>query len=76
MKPLTKRQQQILQYLYGPLPYKQIAAELNISQKTLEVHINNVKERIRSGPRIELMAARIKELEGKLNEKLSLPTTV
>lgn len=43
---LTLREQEVLNYLYGGMGYKEIAEKLIISPKTVNRHIENIKNKI------------------------------
>jgi RNA polymerase sigma factor (sigma-70 family) len=50
---LSNREREILDYLSKGLLYKEIAAELGISQETVRKHVYNIYEKLHVGNRIE-----------------------
>ncbi len=46
MFTLTDRQKQILELIANGWPHKEVAAELGISPRTVEVHVANIKDRL------------------------------
>ncbi|MBE0446647.1 MAG: response regulator transcription factor [Actinobacteria bacterium] len=52
---LTGREKQILRLLKRGLPYKEIAAELNITIKTVESHVTKIFRKLQCNDRFELI---------------------
>jgi len=55
--PLTKRQRDCLYYLARGMTAKQIAHQLNLSQRTVEHHLNTIKHKLNCHSRSELVEA-------------------
>lgn len=53
---LTKRESQCLSFLLKGLSAKQIARELDISYRTVEIHCDNIRKKTGSSTRMELLS--------------------
>lgn len=59
---LSRRETEVLGYLYGPMGIKQIAGSMGISIRTANTYIMEVYRKNGTSGRIELMAKKIQEL--------------
>ena len=57
---LTKREREIFEYLTQNMTTKEIAASLNISEKTVRNHISNVMQKLGVSSRIQAVLELIK----------------
>jgi DNA-binding NarL/FixJ family response regulator len=63
---LTEREMEILGYMGQGLPYKQIAAQLHITAKTVQYHVTHILRKLHVGSRGEAVAAAVER--GLLNQ--------
>jgi DNA-binding NarL/FixJ family response regulator/signal transduction histidine kinase len=56
---LTGRELEILECMAGGLRYKEIAAQLNITTKTVQYHVTNILQKLRVGSRGAAVAAAV-----------------
>ena len=59
---LTKRETEVLGYLYGELSQKEISVKIGCTTRTVKQHCCNIYEKLDIKDRIALMANKIKEL--------------
>ena len=52
---LTEREQQVLKHIWGGLNNREIGAELQISQKTVEAHRSNMMKKLRTTNTAQLL---------------------
>lgn len=57
--PLTKREKEIINYLFLGLPNKRISQKLHISEKTVKTHLNNIFKKMRVNNRAQVVSALI-----------------
>ena len=62
---LTERELEILGYMAQGLPYKAIAAQLNVTAHTVQYHVTNILQKLHVGNRGEAVAAAVQR--GLLN---------
>jgi DNA-binding NarL/FixJ family response regulator len=58
---LTSRENEIIRFLAEGLSYKEVAGQMNISTRTVEVHRNNILEKLELKNTIELVKYAIKK---------------
>jgi two-component system, NarL family, nitrate/nitrite response regulator NarL len=56
---LTKREKEIASCLFIGLPNKRISAKLNISEKTVKTHLNNIFKKMNVSIRTQVVTALI-----------------
>ncbi len=57
--PLTKREKEIVTYLFLGLPNKQISDKLHISEKTVTTHLNNIFKKMKVSSRTQVISSLI-----------------
>jgi DNA-binding NarL/FixJ family response regulator len=55
VSPLSRREQEILEKLFQNFSNKEIASELNISERTVKFHVSNLLQKFRVSGRMELV---------------------
>ena len=66
---LTPRELEILEWMASPNTYKQIAAQLSVSEETIRSHAKNILEKLNQPNRAQAVLAAIRIGLIKLNEK-------
>ncbi|HEX4778394.1 MAG TPA: LuxR C-terminal-related transcriptional regulator, partial [Acidimicrobiia bacterium] len=56
IEPLTERERSVLRYLTTPLEYRDIAAELLISQNTLKTHVTSIHRKLGATSRAQAVS--------------------
>ncbi|HSO13568.1 MAG TPA: response regulator transcription factor [Anaerolineales bacterium] len=64
---LTPREMEILEYMATPNTYRQIAAQLSVSEETVRSHAKNILEKMRQPNRAQAVLAAVKSGLIKLN---------
>ncbi len=57
--PLTKREKEIITYLFLGLPNKRISHKLHISEKTVKTHLNNIFKKMKVNNRTQVICSLI-----------------
>lgn len=63
--PITRREQDIIEYLSHGMTEKEIGEKLFISPKTVNNHLDNIRKKIGVSKNIEIVAFHIATLRGK-----------
>lgn len=63
--PITRREQDIIEYLSHSMTEKEIGEKLFISPKTVNNHLDNIRKKIGVSKNIEIIAFHIATLRGK-----------
>lgn len=66
--PLTPRELEVLEWMASPNTYKQIAAQLCVSEETVRSHAKNILEKMKQPNRAQAVLAAMKMKLIKLNE--------
>ncbi|GAB5480286.1 response regulator transcription factor [Sphingorhabdus sp. EL138] len=65
---LTRRETEILEYITLGLSAKEVALEINISPRTVERHVENVRLKLRARNRTHMVACAVKAGLLRVNE--------